>query len=86
MANQTQVKLESLKLNGYKLVVSGAAFNAVQNATNCVLQNANSAGHGKYAGDTIRASSRMPHGLVHTADKHSMYGERKYNTLLHSLR
>ena len=86
MANQTQVKLKSFKLNGYRLVVNGAAFNAVQKATNRVLKNANRAGHGKYEGDTIRASSRFPHGLVYTADKHAMYGEREYDTLLNSLR
>lgn len=85
MAN-VSVKVEKFKLNGLKLVTSQTAFNAVQNATGRITKNANSAGHGKYIGDTIRGGGRMPHGLVHTADYHSMYGERKYNTLLNSLR
>lgn len=79
------VNMEHFKINGLKLIRQDGCFTAVADATSKVAGRANAAGHGAYAGDTRRGRIGAPHGLVHTADKHACYGERKHNTLLNSL-
>ncbi len=79
------VDMEHFKIDGLKLIRQGGCFDAVADATGKVAARANAAGHGAYAGDTRRGRMRTPHGLVHTADMHACYGERKHNTLLNSL-
>lgn len=76
-----EIKLLSLHLNGKALASGLLAHSLVKQATDSITARANAAGHGSYAGDTITGEKGFPHGLVHTADKHACYGERKHNTL-----
>lgn len=76
---------EKFEINGLKLLRMQGCTALVDEAVRKTAARANAAGHGAYDGDTRKSKIGTPHGLVHTADKHACYGERKHNTLLKAL-